>query len=337
VPAAGRPKERAALRGHSDCIWDLAFSPDSQALASAGRSDGTARVWDVITGKNITTLKGHGPSTQLSPRVFVNVVAFSPDGRTVATGGGDMTVRLWDAVSGQNTATLRDQAPVTLLRFSPDGKTLFAMGAAMRLWDLKTKKARPILQGAMAGNPAVVFDPKGKLLVVGSCNLHGAGPTLALWDAETGKQTVTYEGHTKAIICATFSRDGRTLASAAWDRTIRLWDVASGKNTATFADQPGAIGCLQLSPDGKVLAVASIPAADRNDYPGTIRLLEVPSGKPLATLKGYKRSLGPLAFSPNGRLLASGGGDGTIRVWDLPARYETGKSARPQTGDRESR
>jgi WD40 repeat protein len=217
-----------------------------------------------------------------------------------------------------------------LLRFSPNGKALFADGRFYRLFDVKAQTARIILKNYKGGKPVVAFDPKGKLLAAGVQNPYPY-LTFALWDGNTDEKVATCQGHTKSVIDMTFSSDCKIVASAAWDRTIRLWETASGKCTSTFTEQPGTIVCLAFSPNGRVLAVSSLPAANSNKYPGTIRLLAVPSGKLLATLEGHRRTIGRLVFSPNGRLLATGDGEGKIKLWELPRHYATDRGTAPTT------
>jgi WD40 repeat protein len=152
--SAQEPKPGATLKGHTSPVWSVAYSPDGKSLASgsgptiqlatpdgkkpaSGSGDQTVKLWDVQTGKEQATLKGH---TSL-----VSSVAFSPDGKTLASGSHDKTVRLWDVQTGQEQATLRGHAsPVSSVAFSPDGKTL-ASGSSdetIRLWEVQTGKVR---------------------------------------------------------------------------------------------------------------------------------------------------------------------------------------------------
>ena len=133
-PVTGQPKLRKSLEGHTYVVWSVAFSPDGKTLASGSR-DGSIKLWDVTSGKNIATLKGHAD--------VINSVAFSPDGKTIASGSFDKTVKLWDVASGKNTATLEGHTHwVFSVAFSPDGKTL-ASGSrdgSIKLWDLDAGK-----------------------------------------------------------------------------------------------------------------------------------------------------------------------------------------------------
>src|SRR5262245_59609092 len=115
-PSAQEPKLRATLKGHTESVQSVAFSPDGKTLASAS-GDKSIKLWDVATGKQQATLKGHTES--------VRSVAFSPDGKTLASASKDETVKLWDVEGLKNTATLRGpQKDLWSVAFSPDGKTL---------------------------------------------------------------------------------------------------------------------------------------------------------------------------------------------------------------------
>ena len=156
-----------------------AFSPHGTILAVL--LDDTVKLWDVTTGTNIATLQGHTD--------WVNSVAFSPDGTTLASGSWDNKVKLWDVATGTNTATLEwNEFSVTSVSFSPDG-TILASGGREG-W-----------------------------------NEDG---TVKLWDVATRTNIATLVGHTAAVSSVSFSPDGTTLASGSWDNKVKLWDVATG-------------------------------------------------------------------------------------------------------------
>jgi WD40 repeat protein len=173
----------------------VAFSPDGKLLASGGgpvkQKDGPSvtgeiKLWEVATGKNIATLEGH-PGHGCFSNMFAIAcdVAFSPDGKTLASAGQD-TVELWEVATGKNTATFKWPAAGVVRRvaFSPDGKTLAAgtylergQGGEIRLWDVSTGKNTATLEGA-----SVAFSPDGKTLALG-----GKDGTIQLWDLPRGR------------------------------------------------------------------------------------------------------------------------------------------------------
>ncbi len=211
---------RTILKGHLNRIQCITFSPDGKILASGGseQSSGgkkhptTIRLWNMLTGELKNTLTGHTDG--------VNCIAFSPDGKTLASGGGDSTIRFWDPHTGkQRTTLIGHEGPVVRIAFSSDGKTL-------------------------ASTTGYITYRRGK------------NPDYAiwLWDINTGKHKSTYSGHTEEVNSIAFSPDGKTLASASKDTTIRLWDIQTGKLRTTFTGDGKEDSSVAFSPDGKMLA-----------------------------------------------------------------------------------
>ncbi|WP_327009741.1 AAA family ATPase [Dactylosporangium sp. NBC_01737] len=346
--ATGKPVG-PPVTGHTGSVWAVAFSPDGRLLATGDggdgfdvdRVDGTVRLWDPATGKPVgAPLTGHtGP---------VYAVAFSPDGRLLATGDGgfggtdfggdsvDGTVRLWDPATGKPVGTplTGHTRSVRAVAFSPDGR-LLATGAddkTVRLWDPATGK--PVgapLTGHTGPVWAVAFSPDGRLLATGDGGFgrDSVDGTVRLWEPATGKPVGTpLTGHTRSVRAVAFSPDGRLLATGADDKTVRLWDPATGKPVgAPLTGHTRSVWAVAFSPDGRLLATGD------GDFgrDGTVRLWEPATGKPVgAPLTGHTGPVYAVAFSPDGRLLATvdgggGGGpadtiDGMVRLWE-PAFY----------------
>lgn len=253
-------------------------------------------------------LKGHTGS--------VMSVAFSSDGKTLASSSRDRAIHLWNVSTGKLRKTLTGHdGDVYSVAFSPDGRTL-ASGSGdrtVRLWDVETGKERLTLKGHGDDVRSVAFSPDGKTLASGSKD-----KTLRLWDVPTGKLRATLEGH--ALKSLAFSPDGKTLASGGLDKTVQLWDVASGKRRALLEGHRGCIEGIAFSPDGRTVASSS---EDSN-----VCLWDAEKGTLLHTLRGHGGEVDSVAFSPDGHTLASGSKDKSIKLWDV----RTGALRRTLTG-----
>jgi WD40 repeat protein len=305
-----------------------AYSPDGKLLA-AGGSDNKIRLLDTATGKIIRELTGHlartyqpatNPKSPFDLLVSsvgegnVTSVAFSPDGKVLASGGWDDMVRLWDVKTGDPLRVIfAHKAMVATVTFSADGKFLASRGGLdgiVRLWDPATGAELRKFEGLSKVNPwrfnrdtALAFAPDGKSLAIGDAKV------IHLFDPATGKETGKLEAHLSTTTLA-YSADGKTLASGGIDgpdkHSLRLWDVAGGKELRRCElpkDEPPI--SLAFSPDGKHLAAV----VEEDD----LRMFDTATGKPTLRLPHYWASR--VVFAPDGKALVSASGP-VLRLWD---------------------
>jgi WD40 repeat protein/transcriptional regulator with XRE-family HTH domain len=243
----------------------------------------------------------------------VTSVAFSPGGRTLATGNADGTTRLWDMASHQQIAVLTGPAgPVDSVAFSPGGRTLATGNAdgTARLWDMASHRQIATLTGLAGPVSSVAFRPDGKTLATG-----GADARVRLWDVATHRPSGSLPtGPTAPVSSVAFSPDGATLAAGSADG-VWLWGLptpcnclTSPTSAARLTGPAGAVNSVVFSPDGETLAAGS--------GDGTVQLWDMATEQQIATLTRHHGTVTPVAFSPDGRTLAAGSGDGTVQLWD---------------------
>lgn len=241
--ATGKPFKRFICSEYA--FSSVEFSPDGKLIAVAGEiknKETIVELRDAGSGQIIASLKGHDQIEHCS--------AFSPDGKTLATGVGRQ-IKLWDVSARHELLTMKGHAGVVRrVAFSHDGARLVSQGVddRARVWDVKSGKQ---LLEFEAYAPAR-FSPDNRLIATG-----GANHFVKLLDAFTGGEIHSFRGHSGDLRAFAFSPDGKRLASAGEDQTIRIWDVETGMELLALKGHTRRVLSLAFSPDGRLLTSGS--------------------------------------------------------------------------------
>jgi eukaryotic-like serine/threonine-protein kinase len=288
---------------HDGLASEIVFSPNGKTLLSAGGAEPTIRIWSVASGQAAGTLNESA-----------EILAISPNGKTLATGSHDGTIKLWELAAGSVVRTLRDHRnvdPITNLAFSSDGKTLASSSytsQAVTLWNATTGHLLRSLKGHIGPILDIAFSPDGVHLA-SACN----DLTVRIWDT-TRDQEARSLPEKDDVGRVTFGPDGSYLASACGDGTVKLWDLTSGQVVRTFRGHTAPVSCVAISRDGRLAASAGIDM--------TVRIWEVATGQEIKAFKGHSALIKDVAFSPDGKTVASGSHDQLVKIWDLAAGRE---------------
>ncbi len=242
------------------------------------------------------------------------LVAFSPDGQTLATAAlREPVVKLWDAITLRERGTLKGHTNgISCLAFSPDGETL-ASGSedrTIRLWDVETQSERACLRGHTGIVAAFSFSQDSRTLISG-----GHDGTVRQWTVRDGKTKVIHK-QSGAVRSLALSLDGKVLA-AGDDKIVRMWDLKANRELPPLAlENNGPATSLAISPDGRKLAVAAARSP-------LVSLWDLRAGAQHVLLRGHVDRVHVLVFSPDGSLLATGSEDRTVRLWDVETGAES--------------
>ena len=310
--------------GHKNEVFTVAWSPDSQRIASAGGNacvgaasgtcqrtgDTTVHVWEARTGNLIHSYSGHS--------TVVRSVAWSPDGKRIASGSEDKTVQVWDATTGSNVRTYsghHDWVYAVAWYLGDKFIASASKDSTVQVWDATT--AGGIYSYTYTGHKGQVFtvawSPDGKRIVSG-----GEDTTVQVWDATSGGNVQTFRGHTSYVGAVAWSPDGNYIASGSYDNSVRVWDVTTGNTINTYdindGYSSGQVYTVTWSPDSKYIAFGGDDT--------TIQVWDARTGKHICTYAEHHQPIIAACWSPAGKYIASGGFDDKVRVWQPPRGIE---------------
>jgi len=256
-----------------------AWSSDGKKIAIAA-SDGTARIWDVESGKELYKLTGHMDE--------VHSAAFSPDGKKVVTASKDGTARIWDTESGKELRQMDEHkhGPVVI-----DGAT-----------------GQRVNERRIHAVHHAVFSADGKKIVTA-----GFDYTVRIWDAESGKELqVLHHGPGYIVQSAAFSPDDKKVLASGTGGTVQIWDAASGEELTRLGEYGLWVFSAAFSPDGT--KIVSSAAGMSN----TVCVWNVETGKALLKIDRHAgETVFDVAWSPDGKRIITAGGNGTVLMIDL--------------------
>jgi WD40 repeat protein len=293
------------LPGQSGEVTSVAFHPQDPAVVASASADGTVRLWNTRAGLPVLNFR--------DPSGTVASLAFSPDGRLLATVGHEKNVKIWDTEHGTLIRTLSGQLSGDLsVVFLAGGQRIASAGwdKVGRIWDLRTGGILHELRGHAWMICRLAASPNGRHLV--SASEDG---TVRLWNVESGKEAVGPPLKERAHgWCAAFSRDGRLLASLGVDQSVKIWETATWKLLHSLPDPTGVPRSVAFSPDGRWIAWGGTDS--------TVKLWQAATGE-LQVLRGHTNWVHGVAFSCDGKQIASASADGTVKIWNVPPLGES--------------
>ncbi|KAG0286893.1 hypothetical protein BGZ96_009091 [Linnemannia gamsii] len=291
-------ESRITLRGHSDVVKCIAYSPDGTLIAT-GSEDTTIRIWSAESGETLHFLREHQDD--------VCCVRFSPSGQRLLSGSKDWSVRTWDVKTGEHLSVIGSNVePMLAVAYSPDGRQLATSGREghIRLWNADTEEWLRTLIGHVSSVMDLSYSPNSNQLA--ACDKNSI---VRLWDVHTGECLSTLTGHRYPISTVVYSPKGDFIASGAYDGTVRLWkagEEAAVSDAISDGQFDNAI-CVDISRDGKMIVSGHVD--------NTVQFRDILTGEPKAILKGHFSPLIAIVYSPCYKWVASSSQDCEVRLW----------------------
>jgi WD40 repeat protein len=343
-PATGKPVGNTLP--HQGAVSSASFRADGGQLLT-GCGDGNARLWDVVPASPAALVVRHPVYT------WIGTVAYSPDGKTLLSGGWDHALVMWDVAARKRPLGWRHPNVVSAAAFTPDGRTIVtaAWDGYVRFLDGKTLKHLRRFRAHTAEIHAAALSRDGAVVVTGSPDrtariwdaatgrargeplrhpdavhavavspdgrtvLTGCADQAArLWDADTGQPRGDPLPHKGAVLAVAFTSDGRTFLTGGKDAAVRIWDTATGQLRGKPLSLSGAVNSLAVSPDGGTVLTG---CAD-----GKAQLWDLATGLPLGAPFSHGRTVRAVAFAPDGRSVFTAGEDNRARLWPVLSPVE---------------
>lgn len=325
----------------------VALSRDGRVLVASGQYDHSLKVWDLESGKELRTLRGHSS--------HVLAVVLTPDGRRSLSGSRDGTLKLWDLAAVERAVSNEGHEGVKAIAITPDGQRAVSAGSDWQLmaWDIEGGRLLFKLEGHEGGVNAVAITPDGRCAVSASSD-----KTLKVWDLDSGKVLRTLEGHAESVIAVAITPNGEHAVSASDDHTLKIWNLEQGKLVRTLEGHTASVDGVLITSDGRQAVSASkdntmkvwdlmsgeMLRSDEIELPNwtfvhhsvmaltpladliaigreeTLYYWDLERGKVVDYFKAHDALLTAVAFTPGGERAVSASNDRTVAIWDFDAR-----------------